>query len=138
MRAFWSLLNAMRPAIFVAAISFFLLSLPEQIQELYLINVDAALLPPIPTAGHARAIEQLAAVGQVILSIAASTLLAFVLWLGSIRLIEIRQPAQESRAVGGATYVLAASIATMPLLGVLSGLNNTLSSLASNEQLRHS
>jgi hypothetical protein len=126
MRSFWHVISALRPTICVAAIAFILLSLPAQLLELYLIDIDTAAQAFSPESGQLHAFELISTAQHILLSIVTGVILTLVLWLGSIRLVHTVQPVHDGPTRSRVwVYLLIVLIAMTPSLGVLSGLNNT-------------
>ena len=125
----WDIVIRLRPAMFVAIAAVLLLSLPSQILELYLIDIET-IGETIAARGDGSAsvLQTVQAIRPVLLGMLAGLGSMIVLWLSSVHLV-LLDPARPnwSRLQVVTANVLIALIALAPIIGVLGGLANILS-----------
>ena len=129
MKNAWEIVIRLRPTIFVAALAFVLLSLPSQILELYLIDIETmhgALFKGVGGEVRKPSLALLLSdTRSILFALAAGALAMIVLWLSSVHLV---CPTQARPGWHwGHTWLakgLIVLIALAPVLGVLFGLNN--------------
>ena len=137
MRHAWEIVIRLRPTIFAAAMTFVILSLPSQMLELYLIDIETVGAELLkfkdigPGAPPKTAVVQfLGATYTIWSAIAAGLFAVLVLWLASVHLVCLTPNRGDwdrgRRWLAAALVVL---IALAPVLGVLFGLNNIRANL---------
>jgi hypothetical protein len=122
MRNFWEMIIRLRPAIFVAVIAFALLSLPTQILELYLIDIQTMRTILIGEGGPFTLWHLLGETHQVLLAALTGLIAILVLWLSGSHLICL-DPTRKEWTKGRAFWAKLALIliALAPIFGVLFG-----------------
>jgi hypothetical protein len=123
----WEIVIRLRPVIVVAAFAFVLLSLPSQILELYLIDIETVRGVLIKEVGGdwKPSWQLLRETLPIQFAMAAGAITMLVLWLCSAHLICLNpERAKLGRGHQWLARVLVIAIALAPISGVLSGLNN--------------
>ena len=91
MKDVWEIIIRLRPTIFVAALAFILLSLPSQMLELYLIDIETirgALLKEVSgVEWKPPLVLVLSETRPILFAMAAGALAMIVLWLSSVHLV---------------------------------------------------
>ena len=102
-----------------------LLSLPSQILELYLIDIETTRAAPSPDGAAASLLQILQSTHQIILAGAAGLFAMVVLWLSSAHLVSL-DPIIKDWTKGRAawTKTLVVLITLAPIVGVLYGEYN--------------
>lgn len=127
MRRTWDIVIRLRPTIFVALITFLVFSLPSQILELYLINIETLLDRSIgqDNGGNSTFLTVVTTARPIVLSMVFGILAILILWLASVRLLALGgQREAWSRWQAILADGLVVLIAVSPIVGVLSGLYN--------------
>jgi hypothetical protein len=131
----WDVIIRLRPTIFVAAVAILALSLPSQMIELYIIDIER-WLETFPTltdpalddpAFADQRMPWLLAVAEsarfILIAMAAGLLAMLILWLGSLHLVSLDRGLEEAtRRNVILAKILVILIPLAPIVGVLLGL----------------
>lgn len=134
MRYTWDIVVRMRPTLFVAALAFLVLSQPQQMLELYLIDIENVLSRQIEFGQEdATSFLAFALAGRpVLIAMLCGAGAILVLWLGSVHLLTLRVAEQgggQSRLYAWLGSVLVLIVVCAPLAGMLLGLENARAEL---------
>jgi hypothetical protein len=126
LRDAWDIIVRLRPTIFVVAVALALLSLPSQILELYLIDIEV-MREAIFEGGEGAVrwtspLLILQDTHQILQAVGAGLVAMIVLWLSSTHLICLDSPTKDwTKAYAALVKALVIPIAVAPIVGVLLG-----------------
>lgn len=139
MRHAWDIVVRLRPTIFVAALAFLILSQPQQMLELYLIDIENVLSRQIElgTEGQLSLWAFLTAGRPIVTAIVCGILTISMLGLGSVHLLALCRDMEAGPPVWLRTMLCALLVvltASAPMLGIAIGLENARQELPRIDQ----
>lgn len=129
MRYAWDIVVRLRPTIFVAALAFLILSQPQQVLELYLIDIENVLSRQIELGreGATSLLAFAAAARPILVAMICGWAAITLLWLGSVHLLALRRPDvgdDRGQVLNWFGFILTILVTALPLAGMLLGLEN--------------